>query len=241
MVCNLFGFHALQICSPWLDALRANRIQKRWLVDDAVYMPKKIPDTLAYSAALPFEQGSMDVLACPHTLDLSVNAQQSVREMYRVLRPEGKIVLTGFNPYSLWAWRHRRGTWAGRFGTPYLPHMGRLISHWRLRDWLTLLGFEIELCTFGCHLPAMSSEKGFERFLWLQRSGQRLWPVLGAVYLVVAHKRVAATRLISPAWKKKHIGLGRPSTAPASAAQNTRKQNRTDPHSPSTLTERMGP
>ena len=82
-----------------------------------------------------------------------------------------------------------------------MPREGEFIGYWRLRDWLRLLSFEVESGRFGCYRPAVASEQWLDRFQWLDRAGPRWWPIFGAVYFLVAVKRVRGMRLIGPAWK----------------------------------------
>jgi len=77
-----------------------------------------------------------------------------------------------------------------------MPRAGEFIGYWRLRDWLRLLGFEVEAGRFGCWRPPVRTEKWLQRFAWMDRLGDRWWPVLGAVYFVVAVKRVRGMRLV---------------------------------------------
>jgi hypothetical protein len=110
------------------------------------------------------------------------------------------VVIAGFNPASLWglrqrAGRARLGIHLGR-GAPYLPREGDFIGYWRMRDWLRLLGFAIEGGKFGCWRPPLATSRWLERFEWMDRVGERWWPVLGAAYLLVAVKRVKGMRLV---------------------------------------------
>ena len=73
---------------------------------------------------------------------------------------------------------------------------------WRLRDWLRLLSFEVEGGSFGCYRPAFSSDKWLQRLQWMDRAGDRWWPIFGAVYFLVAVKRVRGMRLLGPVWKR---------------------------------------
>ena len=94
------------------------------------------------------------------------------------------------------AGRVRRGIGFGRSQSLYLPSSGDFIGYWRLRDWLRLLGFEVEAGRFGCWRPPLHSEAWLERFAWMDRVGDRWWPVLGAVYFLEAVKRVRGMHLI---------------------------------------------
>jgi hypothetical protein len=91
-----------------------------------------------------------------------------------------------------------------------LPDCGEFIGYWRLRDWLRLLGFEVDESRFGCYRPAVRSEKWLERWAWMDRAGPRWWPIVGAAYFVVAVKRVRGMRLLGPAWKTAAARAGNP-------------------------------
>jgi len=87
-------------------------------------------------------------------------------------------------------------------GRLFLPDGGEVIGHWRLRDWLRLLGLELESLDFGCYRPAVRSEGWLNRFAWMDPVGAHCWPIFGAAYFAVAVKRVAGMRLLEPAWRK---------------------------------------
>ena len=199
-VADIFGFHALQLGLPELDALGANRMPHRWL---ATQTPMPGAAFATDFSALPFQANSLDLVALPHSLELASDPHTTLREVERVLVPEGRVVICGLNPTSLWGFRQRRGRSPHRVGPQklFLPEAGEFIGYWRLRDWLRLLGFEVEVGRFGCYRPAFSSEKWLQRFEWMDRAGARWWPILGSVYFLVAVKRVRGMTLLSPAWK----------------------------------------
>jgi SAM-dependent methyltransferase len=195
-VADIFGFHALQLGLPTLQALQANRMPHRWLACDASPEPCPVGRDvfLTNYEALPFADASLDLLVLPHTLELSYDPHATLREVQRVLVPEGRVVICGFNPNSLWGLRKsfRRG----------LNEVGDFIGHGRLKDWLQLLSFEVESTSFGCYRPAVETERWLNRWAWMDTAGVRWWPIFGSVYGVVAVKRVHGMRLMSPAWKR---------------------------------------
>jgi len=228
VVADIFGFHALQLGLPALDALKTNRMPHRWLATDGIAFiepPAQTPPDAAHGttgavdgqtgephrpralacdfSALPFPANSLDLIVLPHTLELHPDPHATLREVERVLVPEGRVVICGINPVSLWGLRQRRAHLYRRlgFGELYLPREGEFIGYWRLRDWLRLLSFEVESGRFGCYRPAVEEARWLERFQWMERVGARWWPILGAVYFVVATKRVRGMRLLGPAWK----------------------------------------
>ena len=169
------------------------------------------------AAALPFPAASLDLVVLPHTLELSADPHQVLREVERVLVPEGRVVISGFNPGSLWGLRQGRARLCERMGVTalgasnlFLPEAGDFIGPWRLRDWLRLLSFELESDRYGCYRPAMKTDKWLQRSAWMDRAGARWWPIFGAVYFVVAVKRVRGMRLLGPAWKPRRAASPAP-------------------------------
>jgi SAM-dependent methyltransferase len=208
-VADLFGFHALQLGLPELEALRSNRMPHRWVATDTVVSPAAdafAPPRAAVALhcdfdALPFDSNSLDLVVLPHALELARDPHLALREVERVLMPEGRVVVVGFNPASLWGLRQRIGHWRRRLlsrsGPPlFLPSAGEFMRYRRLRDWLRLLSFEVEAGRFGCYRPPVAAQKWLTRFAWMERAGERWWPVFGAVYFVVAVKRVRGMRLV---------------------------------------------
>ena len=203
---DIFGYHALQLGLPELDALQGNRMPHKWLAlgePPTAQAPHPKAALVADFSALPFEENSVDLVVLPHSLELGADPHATLREVGRVLVPEGKVVICCLNPASLWGLRQRRAHLYRRlgFGELYLPDAGEFIGYRRLRDWLRLLSFEVEAGTFGCYRPAMKSEKWLDRYQWIDSVGERWWPIFGAVYFLVAVKRVRGIKLIGPTWK----------------------------------------
>jgi SAM-dependent methyltransferase len=189
-VANVFGFNALQVCLPELDALRTNRIPNK------VSLSRDGPSLLrADAAALPIATQSIDLAVLPHALEFCGNPHAILRELDRVMMPEGRLIVTGFNPRSLWGLRqvftHKP--------SPY-PWCGHFVALSRLKDWLSLLGFEVSGGRFFAYRPPFVSERWLQRFSFMEPAGDRWWGVGGGVYLLEAIKRVQGVRLISPSW-----------------------------------------
>jgi SAM-dependent methyltransferase len=157
--------------------------------------------------ALPFADDSLDLVILPHSLESSPDPHATLREVARVLVPEGRVLILGLNPNSLWGWRQMRDRWRHRLwhGRLYLPQTGEFIAPRRLRDWLSLLNFETEPMQCGCYAPSVQSPKWLKRSKVLDQLGPRWWPFLGSVYAQVAIKRVHGMRLIEPAWGERKL------------------------------------
>jgi len=167
---------------------------------------------------LPFESQSVDLLVMPHTLEFTEDPHALLREAERVLVPEGKLIIVGFNSLSLWGVRQSVAQLSRR---PFLPADTDLIAFTRLKDWIKLLGFELSRGRFGCYRPPLGNQQWLDRCGFMESAGDRWWPIFGAVYLITAVKRVSRINLIGPAWKKKTAAV--PALAPV-AAPNTRNR-----------------
>lgn len=213
---DIFGYHALQLGLPQINALRENRMPYRGLVLDAkssVSAPYTYDLNTSQPSAdsteqlhkkdliwcdfpeLPFDTQSVDLLVLPHTLELTQEPHYLLREAERVLLPEGRLIILGFNSLSLWGLQQLFGRTIKR---PFLPEVQNLIAFSRLKDWLKLLGFELNRGRFGCYRPAFKSQNWLDRCAFMESAGDRWWPILGATYMITAVKRVRSVRLITP-------------------------------------------
>ena len=231
-VADIFGYYALQLGQPALDGLRCNRMAQRWLAHTPGDIPANscapAPQTTlhCYPEALPFAEASVDLLILPHTLEHCQEPHAALREVARVLVPEGRVLIFGLNPFSLWGMQHalERPQHA-----PLSAAQG--LSYRRLRDWLALLALEVVATDFGCYAPALNSPEWLARWRWMDGLGQRLWPVLGAAYCVLAVKKVHGSMLLPAhapgrAWPRQAAGV-----AAASSSYHPRQST---PHSSAT-------
>ena len=191
---DVFGYHAVQAGWPGFDALQANRMPHRWQAQQEFDAPESVDvsaDLCFDSRAWPWAAESLDLVALPHTLERSADPHACLREVERVLIPEGQVFILGIHPWGLWGHRLRRAQ--ARQATEALaPWLLQPIAPHRLRDWLHLLGFEVQVQRFVGWTPA-----------WLDGIGRRWLPFLGGAYLIVATKRVPGGRLLSgKAWRK---------------------------------------
>jgi SAM-dependent methyltransferase len=207
LTADIFGFNAVQIGSPQIHALQANRMPYRWLADNRMPVEGQseleIPQVVTQDfGELPFATQSLDLVVLPHVLEFAAEPHQVLREVERVLIPEGQVIICGFNPSSLWGMRQV----AGRLtGAHFLPQDGEFIRLPRLKDWLKLLNMEVNRGHFGCYAPPCETAQWLDRFGFMEKAGDRWWPYFGAVYIVQAIKRVPGMRLIGPALQRQKL------------------------------------
>jgi len=205
VVADVFGYHAMQLGLPEIDALRENRMPLRVCASDRLLSAEHLNGhtqvtVVTHFEELPFASQSIDLVVMPHVLEFADEPHQVLREVDRVLVPEGQVVITGFNPASLWGVRQS----LCRVGaSPYLPRAGQFIRLPRIKDWLKLLSFEVNRGRFGCYAPWVRTDKWLARWAFLEKVGDRWWPVLGSLYLLTAIKRVRGMRLVGAIKKRK--------------------------------------
>lgn len=191
-VADVFGFNALQLGLPEHDFLRASRIPFKCCV-----APAGPAGLRARFRDLPIASNSIDLLVLPHVLEFSVNPHQILREVQRILMPEGHAVIMCFNPRSLWGLRRA----FNRVPDDY-PWDGQFIALPRLKDWLALLELEITAGRMGCYVPPFAQMKWIQRCRFMEAAGDRWWPIAGGVYFLHVVKRVRAMRVIMPKWRE---------------------------------------
>jgi SAM-dependent methyltransferase len=213
---DVFGFRAVQVGLPEIDFLRQNRIPFRFSL--AIEPGASIA---ADPVQLPIATQSVDLVVLPHVLESHEHPHEVLREAERVLMPEGQVVISGFNTASLWRLRQM---FAGRGRAA--PWDLKFIGLFRLRDWLRVLGFELNGGKFGCYAPPFQQRLWLERFRFMEKAGARWWPIAGGVYVVRAVKRTHGMRVITPTWREERAR--RRALSPIPQKSNGHAKNRHD-------------
>lgn len=165
---------------------------------------------------LPVLDDSVDAVLLPHVLETNPDPHGVLREVNRILRPNGHVVILGFNPYSLWGVRHL----ASRRRFP--GGVRHLISDYRMRDWLQLLNFAVQDGSFYFFQlpilrrpvrqrskPADGDAGGFfsNCVRGCQAFATRLMPLAGC-YILVARKEIFTLTPIRPVWQPRRRLVG---------------------------------
>jgi Methylase involved in ubiquinone/menaquinone biosynthesis len=129
---------------------------------------------------LPLADVSIDRLLLIHGLEHAESARRMLREAWRVLRPEGRMIVVVPNRASLWAYLER--TPFGH-GQPYsAAQLGRLLAG-------SL--FRVERRDVALLIPPLGFGKDLSTADLLERLGRRAMPQLGGVVVAEAVKDVA--------------------------------------------------
>ncbi len=206
---RLYGPIALQLAPVGnMNMLDASLAATRIMLEQSPADHASGPQVLGVPEALPFDTKSIHLVLLPHTLEFTDVPHQVLREVSRVLLPEGYAVVIGFNPFSLWGVWRLFARWRGG-----VPWCGRFLSLIRVKDWLALLGFEIMGGSMVYYRPPLWHDGLRDRLYFLEHVGARWWPMIGAVYIVVARKREPGMTPLQPEWKRKRSvvqGLAEP-------------------------------
>lgn len=199
---DLFGYHLLYLGHPEnVTHLAASRVSHRMVVNictDEMQVPDFPECMKAEPHRLPIETDSIDVVVLPHLLEYSSYPHDVLRETERVLIPEGHVVILGFNPFSFWMlWRLVLG-WRRN-----IPWCGAFRGVTRVKDWLALLGFDVVSTHYYFFRPPVQQAAILKKLGFLERLGQRVWPILGGSYAIIARKRVVTLTPIKPRWNSR--------------------------------------
>lgn len=191
---GMFGEHCLQL-GQWGEPrsfLKHARTQRTAIIDST--MRSDTQAAIADFHHLPIANDSIDCLILPHTLDFSDRPHAILREVHRVLRSQGHLVVLGFKTGGFWGLRRLIP------GAGLPPGAEHLISDRRLRDWLQLLDLRIHgMHRYFFRWP-LPGNRGASSPRW-ERRGQQLWPELAACYMLTAQKRVSTLTPVRPRWR----------------------------------------
>jgi len=231
LVADVFGFYAVQVGLPQMNTLAENRMPLHALL---MHANDRLHHTSSFqwqriegnTSELPFASESIDLLVLPHVLEFAADPHQVLREAERVLRPEGRLIISGFNPASLWGARQYLSR---LIGNPYLPRDGQFMNLIRVKDWLKLLNFSLDRGHFGCYKFPLQGESSMARMDFLEPMGNRWWPIFGAVFLLSAIKRQAGITLVGRLKPIRIPAIGQLSPAAESRQSHTSMKNQISP------------
>jgi SAM-dependent methyltransferase len=233
---EIFGYYCLNlgVLSGRKEFLKDSRIS----ADFSIGCSENKNDVIALPEQLPIAADEIDLVIASHVLECSHNPHQVLREIDRVLVPEGHCILIGFNPYALMGAKrllkplrkkHRKTpdkiNKNKPSNDPFIEHTDyktRSASH--VRDWFSLLGFETLEVNYIGFRPTIKNEKLFTGSAWMEKWGARLLPVLGSLYIIRAKKHMVAMRPHKKVWETPFV-LSGGKVALNRTAQRVRRTN----------------
>lgn len=197
LVNEFSGLHSLGIGpAPFFSIMQKSNVANKLWLDTQSHPIEHCISISGQPDKLPIRSDEIQFMYLAHCLGISRNPHEVLRESYRVLAPEGHVIISGFNPWSLWGLKRLLGSLAS-----YWPWNSRFMSIIRLKDWLALLGFELLSTQFYFFRPPVAF--GLERLHWLENLGRFLWPIFGGYYIILARKRTIPLTPIRAVWREK--------------------------------------
>jgi SAM-dependent methyltransferase len=174
----------LGYATPYLDAFRADA--RRALAampaeQGAERWPHAEPGltALAEDTRLPFMDSVFDRVLLVHALEEAANTHALLREVWRVMAPEGRVIVVAANRWSLWAQAEE---------TPF--GRGRPFSRRQLGQELRACLFEPVASARALYAPPSTPLMRLADSM--EALGERVWPAFGGVVLMEAVKRLYA-------------------------------------------------
>lgn len=191
MIEGVFGYYALQMGDTHRNLLASSPIATCARVGRS-----RRCELRSELHSLPVESSTVDLVVLAHALEFTPHPEVVMRESFRVLRPEGHLLVLGFNPSGMYGLRRRLDITGG------YPWYGNFIFPGRVKDWFAVLGLLPVHGAFLGYAPPAHSMGTWAREAW-EAAGDRWWPLLGGVFILQAIKRVPAMRLVKPRWQDK--------------------------------------
>lgn len=197
-----FGYYSLQIgCHGMAARLQEScRVKHQFTLDELGSGAR----VRANPSMLPVASDSVDLVILMHHLSNTGEPHAVLREAFRILIPEGKLVIIDFNPVSLWGLRHLCQSWLER-----VPFTGHLYTARRIDDWMRLLGFDQNRHIRLGYLPPIQKPSITRHLGWLEKGMRTVSPALGAINLMVYSKSIAPLTPVRHRWVARKILPGK--------------------------------
>lgn len=176
----------LGYAAPYLGAFRADVTRIGALMPEGqgalVWPPTgAVRTVLVEEERLPLADNSVDRFLGVHCLEVAGRPGPLLREIWRVLAPEGRLILVVPN---------RRGLWARTDATPF--GQGRPYSRGQLEVLLADALFTPVDWSSALHFPPLANRMLLRSAVAWERFGARLNPLFGGVIIVEAKKETSA-------------------------------------------------
>lgn len=169
---------------PWLERFGADAERVFAFMpatQGAVKWPASGPSAtaLVFDEELPLVDSSIDRILIVHALEHAENPRETLKEIWRVLSPAGRVIIVVPN---------RRGVWARFEHTPF--GTGRPFSRSQLNELLRDANFTPSAWADGLFFPPSKRRFMLRFHNVLERAGRRFWPIFSGVIVVEAQKRL---------------------------------------------------
>jgi len=213
-----YGKHALLIGVPQQEVLlESTVIACHNILSPLIHSKDKASYIEGDLHELPILTGSMDLVILPHTLEFIDNPRQLLAEACRIIKPEGLIVVCGFNPLSWW------GVKKIFANNHTIPWSGNFFPAGKIKNWLKLADFEMEIQRFTLFSPPTTTPNIYKNFNLFEKIGHSLFPFFVGVYVLLARAKVVPLTPIKLKWKQQLNHIRIPTTISGHIARSELK------------------
>jgi SAM-dependent methyltransferase len=193
LLTTTFGYYSLQVgCAGLAGRLQKNcRVKHQFTLGE----PDLAAQVRANPSMLPIASDSVDLVVLMHHLSNSSEPHAILREAFRVLIPEGKLIIIDFNPISLWGLRHFFQSWL-----EHVPFKGHFFTAKRVDDWMRLLGFDQNRLYRVGYLPPLQKPSVTRHLGWLEKGMRNWFTRFGAINLMVYSKSISPLTPVRHRW-----------------------------------------
>ena len=199
----LAGSRAIQIGCHAINALTGCAIAHQILVSEDI--PARLSSdirapVIASAQAIPLAADCADLVLWPHGLDAAEDKTACLAEITRILSPNGILITSFLNASGPWSMKRRL------FGTSEcIPEPASLVTVGEAKRLITSSGLTLEGGRFGVYTANPGAQPSSPRPVnslkptWLDKAGDRWWPTLGNMAILVARKRTVGMTLVGKA------------------------------------------
>ncbi|MFT5549256.1 MAG: SAM-dependent methyltransferase [Gammaproteobacteria bacterium] len=202
VLATTFGYYSIQIgCVLQASALLEScRVKYHFNLD----ANSNGLDARAHPALLPIASDSVDLVVLMHHLSHTKEPHAILREAFRVLIPEGKLIIIDFNPISFWGLRHFFQSWLEQ-----IPWSGHFYTARRMTDWMKLLGFDKQKHLQVGYMLPIHHVGLISKLSWLEK-GMKSWlPFSSALNVLIYSKNISPMTPIRHRWVARNLMLGK--------------------------------
>lgn len=169
---------------PYLDRFRADAEQTFAFMpakQGAIAWPRHEPCavSLVFDEELPLADGSVDFVLMVHSLEFTENPTETLKEVWRVLSPNGRVMIVTPN---------RRGVWSRFEHTPF--GAGQPYSSSQLAGLLRSTNFTPKKRAEALFFPPTNRAPILHASPVWERLGRRFWPLFAGVIIMEGQKKL---------------------------------------------------
>lgn len=186
---SVFGFHLalLGLCLQ-CRLVDSSLVPHHYVINPYKLDVSAVKCVKGFWEMLPVLSDSLDVVVVPHALEISSDPSELLNEVRRSLIPEGRVLIFGFNPHSLWRLKDMFKK------NKVMPWSCQFYSSRFVRDELSRLGFTIVKHERFFLQPPLRKLRFFHRLNFLNKLAWLGFSQYSGVYYIEAQKKIIGVR-----------------------------------------------